>query len=84
MKIHPQPNIIYLKTEEVKVGVLDTSSKTSAIEYAEVLAIAEDVNGIKVGDMIFVKSWGIDSIFYENKWYRFVNLETNAVLAVIK
>lgn len=84
MKIKPLAGIIYLKIEEPKAGVLDTSSKPSAIEYAEVLAVGEFVEGIKKGDKVFVKAWAIDSIFFQDKKYYFVAEESNGILAVVE
>ena len=84
MIIQPLNNIIYIKIDEPKAGVLNTSSRPSAIEYAEVLDVGEGVSNIKKGDNIFVKAWAIDIINYQEKKYHFVNLETNGILAVIK
>lgn len=71
--------------EEASAGILDTSSRESAVEYAEVVAMGEGAEGgdIRIGSKIFVKSWGIDSVFYQDKRYNFVNVNTGAILAVI-
>lgn len=84
MKIIPQPKTVYLKIESNKAGVLDTSSRVSAVEIAEVLDVGEGVSSIKKGDKVFVKSWAIDIIDYEDKKYHFVNVDTNGILAVVK
>lgn len=46
MIIEPRPNIVQLKIDDVKAGVLDTSSKQTAVEFAEVLAVGEEINEI--------------------------------------
>jgi len=84
MTIQPIKNIVYLKTDSVKVGVLDTSSRPSAVEFATVVAIGEGVSGIQVGDNVFVKSWAIDTISHEEEQYRFVNVESGGILAIVK
>jgi co-chaperonin GroES (HSP10) len=84
MKIKPLGDIIQLKIEEVKAGVLDTSSRESAVEYAEVIEVGENVVNIVKGDKVFVKAWGVDIVNYEDKKYHFVNVNTNAILAIVK
>lgn len=84
MKINPQPGIVYLKTEEPKVGSLNITGKPSGIEYAEVLEVGSGITTLKKGDHIFVKAWAIDTITYLGETYRFVALETNGVLATVK
>jgi co-chaperonin GroES (HSP10) len=83
LTIEPRPGIVYLKFEEAQAGGLDTSSRASAVEYAEVIAVGQDV-GVKVGDHVFVKSWGVDSIYHEGKEYRFCNIKTDGILAVVR
>lgn len=83
MKIKPFTNQIYIKMEEAHAGILDTSSRESAIEYAEIVAIGEGITTLKKGDTIFVKSWAIDSVYYNDKRYNFINVETGGILAVI-
>jgi len=84
MKIKPQPGIVQLKIDEAKAGVLDTSSRNSAVEFAEVVAVGDGVENLKVGDHVFVKSWGIDIITHQEKKYYFLNLETKAIVAIVK
>lgn len=84
MKIKPQPNIVYIRTEEAHAGILDTSSRESAVEFAEVIDTGEDCGDIKKGDKIFYKSWGVDSVFHQDKRYNFINVKTGAILAVVK
>lgn len=84
MKIQPLSNIVYLKIEKPSVGALDISSRESAIEFAEVLAVGKGVEDIKVKDKIFVKSWAIDLISYNDEIYHFVNIESGGILAVVR
>lgn len=84
MKIKPQPGIVYLKVEEAKAGALNTSSRMSAVEFAEVLEVGDGVVSVKKGDKVFVKSWAVDTITYKDETYRFCAVETNGILAVVK
>ena len=84
LHIDPLPGIVYLKTEDVKVGGLDTSPRDSAIEYAEVLAVGEGVGNIKKGDYVFVKAWATDIISHDSVQYKFVSVETKGILAIVK
>ena len=84
MKIQPRPGIVYIKTDTATAGDLITSSRDSAVEYAEVLAIGDGVKDLQKGDMIFVKAWAVDNIVYNDITYRFVAIETNGILAVVK
>lgn len=83
MTIKPLKNTIYLKIDKPQAGVLDTSSRATAVEVAEVVEVGEGVS-LKVGSKVFVKSWGIDIVDHGDVKYHFVNLDTNAVLAVIE
>ncbi len=84
IKIQPLPGIVFIQTEKVIVAGLATDQVPSAVEYAKVIAVGEDVKSVKVGDNVFVKSWAIDSIYHNDTWFRFVAIETNGILAVIK
>ena len=84
MKILPRPGIVYIKTDIATAGDLITSSRDSAVEYAEVLEVGEGVKDLFKGDMIFVKAWAVDNIVYEDITYRFVAIDTNGILAVVK
>lgn len=84
MKIKPCPGQIYVKMEEATAGLLDTSSRESAVECAEVLAVGENIAHIKKGDKLFIKSWGIDSVYHQDKRYNFVNVATDAILAIVE
>ena len=85
MKIKPFVNQVYIKLNEPKVGALQTT-KDSAIECAEILAIGNlsdnrSPGEMKVGDKIFVKAWAIDIISYEDKKYHFINIDSGGILA---
>lgn len=86
MNIKPFTNQIYIKMEEASAGTLNTSSRESAVEYAEILALGEGTQGglLEVGNKIFIKSWGVDSVYYNDMRYNFINITTGAILAVIK
>lgn len=84
MKIKPLENIVYLKIEKPQAGVLDTSSRESAVEFAEVLAVADNITSVKPGDQVFVKSWAIDIITHKEVKHYFVNVKTNGILAIVR
>jgi len=88
MKIKPIGKVIYLKLDTVQeVGgknvSLDTSSKKTTREFAEVLAVGPDVLTVKVGDYVFVKARAIDQITHDKKEYFFTNEDANGLCAVI-
>ena len=84
LTIEPRPGIVYLKFNEAQAGGLDTSSRVSAVEYAEVIGVHKDDGGLKIGDHVFVKSWGVDSIYHDGIEYRFCNIKTDAILAIVR
>jgi len=84
IKIEPQPGIIYVKTVEVSAGALDTSSRDSVVETAEILAVGKDCGDLKKGDKIHVKlSWASDVVMDNGVRYVYVALDTNAVLSKV-
>lgn len=86
IKIQPFTDQVHIEIEEAKAGVLNTSSRESAVEYAKVVGLGEGCVGgrLKVGDHIFVKAWAIDIISHQDKRYYFVNITTNGILAIVK
>lgn len=84
MKIIPSKGQIMLKFEEAKAGLLDTSSRESAVEYAEVTGVGEDITDYKKGDFVFVKSWAVDHVYHNDKHYTFVDIKTGGIKAIIK
>ncbi len=40
--------------------------------------------GIKKGDKIFVKAWATDNISHNDITYKFVAVDTNGILAIVK
>lgn len=84
LNVQPTSGVIYLNIEVAKAGALDTSSRKSAVEYAEVLAVGDGITNIKVGDHVFVKAWAVDIINHNDETYYFVNIETKGILAIVK
>lgn len=89
MKVKPIGKVIYLKLDTVEqVGgknvSLDTSSKKTTREFAEVLAVGPLVTQVKTGDKVFIKAWAIDVIRHEDKDYFFTNEDANGLCAVLK
>jgi co-chaperonin GroES (HSP10) len=84
MKIEPSEGKVYIKIDEAKAGVLDTSSRNTAVEYAEVISVGNGVEEYKPKDKVFVKAWAVDIVTYEDKRYYFVDIKTGGILAKIK
>ena len=83
--IEPMPGIVYLKVEAVEAGVLDTSSRDSVVEVAEVLAVGADCGDLKKGDKLHVKlSWASDVVMDNGIRYVYVAMDTNAILSKVK
>ena len=80
MKIIPFRNKVMVEMLSLK-GALQTEIK---IEKAKVLAVSKEVEGIKVGDMLYVKAWAIDIITDGGKEYNFVDASNDAICAIIR
>lgn len=87
MKIKPQPNIIQLKINEATAGDLNTTSKLTAVEFGEVIAIGADVKANSdlpnVGDKVFFKSWAVDIVTHNGITYYFIDVTNNGILAIV-
>lgn len=83
MKITPLSNLVQLDIKEAQAGVLDTSSRDSAVEYAEVIAIGDKVTELAIGDKVFVKAWAVDIITHEEQKFYFVDINSNGILAKV-
>lgn len=88
MKIKPVGKVIYLKLDTVEqVGgknvSLDTSSKKTTREFAEVLAVGPLVTSVKVGDKVFVKAWAIDIINHDKVEYFFTHEDRDGLCAIV-
>jgi len=87
MIILPVNKKIQLKIEQPTAGGLDLSSKETAIEVAEIVAIPSDakiIGGVCIGDKIMVKAWAIDIINYNGEKFYFVDSDSSGICAVIK
>ncbi len=76
------PEHIYLKIEEANAGILDTSSRESAVEHAEVIMVGEGIDWVKKGDKVLFKSWGVDLINVDGKRYCFLDMKSRAIKAI--
>ena len=83
MKIKPQPNEVQIKIDEAKAGVLNMESTQTAVEFGEVVAIGDEVKGVKVGQKVLFKAWACDIVTVEGKRYYFINMQTNGIKATI-
>lgn len=82
IKITPLGKNILFKIEKARAGILDTSSRSSAVEHAEVVATGDEVTiKLKAGDKAFVKAWAVDIIDHEDEKYYFANENTDGILA---
>lgn len=88
--IKPINGKIQIKIEQPKVGGLDLSSKETAIEVAEVVALPAHIEGqsfinlgLNVGDKIMVKAWSIDVLTWEGEKYYFVDSDSKGICAII-
>lgn len=83
MNIVPQENIVHLKIDRVKTHVVDASSRESAVEFAEVIAVGKGIESLKKGDKVFVKAWAVDIVSYKDTKYHFCNINTGGILAIV-
>lgn len=83
--IKPLGDQIFLKIEQANLGSLDTSSVKTGVEWAIIQALGPEVQDktLKVGDKVFVKSWGVDVIAYEGEDYYFVSEARKAIVALV-
>jgi hypothetical protein len=77
------PGHILVKAEDATAGVLDTSSRSSAVEKGEVLMVADDVSWVKKGDIVHYKGWGVDIIQEDGERLYYIDIETRAVKGVL-
>lgn len=85
MKIKPVADNIYLKVEEPEAGVLNLSSRLSAVEIGEVIALGEKVTlPLKIGDKVQFKSWAVDIVNIDEKRYHYVSEFTGGIKAIVK
>ncbi len=87
LNIEPLGDQIMLKVEQAKLGVLDTSSMKTGVEWGTVLAVGPGVvsiTSVKVGDKVFCKAWAIDTILYEGEDYYFTSEARKGIVAVVK
>lgn len=83
MQILPFGKKIQLKIEKPTVGVLDTSSKPTGLEYGEVIATGDESRSLMVGDKIFVKAWSVDIITHDSQTYYFVDCDSVGICAKV-
>lgn len=86
MRIQPLADRIVLEQleqeEQTKSGIILPDGAQEKPKKAKVLAIGPDVKEVKVGDMVFYKSYGPDDIKEDNKDYMVAKEED--ILATVK
>lgn len=88
MKVKPVGKVIYLKLDTVeqvggKVASLDTSSKKTTREFAEVIAVGPLVTTVKPGDKVFIKAWAIDIINHDKVEHFFTHEDRDGLCAIV-
>lgn len=83
MKLKPLSNEVQIKIDEAKAGVLNMESTQTAVEFGEIVALGENVKGLKVGQKIAFKAWSVDIVSIDGKRYYFINMDTNGIKATI-
>lgn len=82
----PLLNKIQISIDKPTAGSLDLSSKATAIECGEVVAIGRLVNPeleIAIGDKILFKAWAVDIITHEGETYYFIDSDSKGLCAII-
>jgi co-chaperonin GroES (HSP10) len=81
MEIKPFGNQILIEPIE-KEQVL-VQQKATLCEYGKVLAIGDDVQNVKVGDVIAFLVWGVNFLEIDDKIYHFVAEDPRFILGKI-
>jgi co-chaperonin GroES (HSP10) len=84
MTIQPVNFKVQLKIDKPTAGVLDLTSKETATEFGEVIAIGDEVSSVMIGDKIFFKAWALDVIAYQGENYFFIDSNSEGICAIIK
>ena len=85
-QIEPIGDIVFLEIEKANVGMLDTSSMKTGMEWGIIKALGADVQNksLKIGSKVFVKAWAVDVILYDGKDYYFTSEARKGICAIIK
>ena len=84
MKIIPVGTKLHLKIDKAEAGALNLESMNTAVEFAEVLDVGEEVKDYKKGDKVFVKAWSIDIVSYGEERFYFVDIKSGGVCAKVE
>lgn len=79
--IRPLHNYLVIEPEQEKTGKIILTTEHQK-EIAKVIAVAEDVKEIKIGDRILLKSFNVDEVEVEKQKVFIINADD--VLAVIE
>jgi co-chaperonin GroES (HSP10) len=82
MSIKPTGKNIIIKCSVDKIGNFDVSSKATAKESGEIIAIGDEAKGFEVGQTILFKAWDISIIEYEGEKYNFIQCDSPAICGV--
>lgn len=78
MNITPFGNQILVKPTEKKQVLI--SERKSLCEYGEIMAIGDEVQKLKVGDIIGYTVWGINSLEINDEKHYFIPEDSRFVL----
>lgn len=84
LKIIPLEDEVQIKTDAIIVGNLNSSSRSTAVENGEVIAVGSNIKNLKKGDKIMFKSWALDDCTVNDIHYYFINVRTLGIKAIIK
>lgn len=84
MRITPLNNKVLIQIDEPKVGMLDISSKKSALEKGEIIEANPLCDFLKKGDKILFKAWAVDLLTVEGETYYFIDFDSPGLCGKIE
>ena len=83
MEIIPASGKIFIKPDKTDLGVFEqVDSRVS--ESGVVTHVAENESRWNVGDRVYFKAWGIDSVEIENERYFVADVDRHNLLCKVK
>lgn len=81
--IIPFPTKIFIELDQMEMGVFNVDGQNRVNESGTVVAVGKDVKGIKRGDKIFAKAWGLDMCQVDGKDYYVGDIDSKSLLATL-